>query len=344
MPPRQQGTARQGQHRIQTQGQRKPIHAGSCRALAVPALLAPAPLYFPRERHAHAGAPPPVAARSGRRTALLREFWESFRTGLLNGLPGGQDLARFLIQVTKLAVIAVLTLAVAGRARQWSMRLLGRARVAPNAIALLGNGVFVLALLFGISWLLAALGANWAAVVASLSAVTVALGLALQDVLKNFVAGIYLLIEQPFKIGDRIAVKGIGGQVEGVGIRTMVLRTDEGMRVMVPNNTVFTEIVTNRSAYDTRHVALQIADTRVDFAEMGALVDEALARFDGIVRNPAPKLTIQKATDELATIGLDYWYRGAETPLAEVIAGLQGRFPEATITVTVADGIQLGAA
>jgi small conductance mechanosensitive channel len=275
---------------------------------------------------------------------VLHDFWESFRAGLLSGLPGGQDLAHFLIQVLKIALIGALTLWVAGRAKNWSTRLLGRARVAPNVIALLGNGAFVLALLFGISWLLAALGANWAAIVASLSAVTVALGLARPDILKNFVAGIYLLIEQPFKIGDRVTVKGVGGQVEGIGIRTMVLRTEEGMRVMVPNNTVFTEVVTNRSAYDTRHVALQIADTRVEFDKMGGLVDEALASFEGIVRNPAPKLTIQKATDDLATIGLDYWYRGTETPLTEVIEGLQDRFPEATITVTAADGIQVGVA
>ena len=275
---------------------------------------------------------------------VLHDFWASFRSGLLNGLPDGRDLAHFLIQVIKIVIIGALTLWVAGRSKNWSTRLLGRARVAPNVIALLGNGAFVLTIIFGISWLLAALGANWAAVVASLSAVTVALGLALQDILKNFVAGIYLLIEQPFKIGDRVTVKGVGGQVEGVGIRTMVLRTEEGMRVMVPNNTVFTEVVTNRSAYDTRHVALQIADTRVAFDKMNGLVDEALAAFEGILRNPAPKLTIQKTTDDLATIGLDYWYRGGDTPLNEVIEGLQDRFPQATITVTAAEGIKVGAA
>jgi small-conductance mechanosensitive channel len=124
----------------------------------------------------------------------------------------------------------------------------------------------------------------------------------------------------------------------------MVLRTEEGMRVMVPNNTVFTEVVTNRSAYDTRHVALQIADTKAEFDKMSRLVDEALAPFAGIVRNPGPKLTIQKATDNLATFGLDYWYRGGDTPLTEIIEGLQDRFPEATITVASADGIQVGAA
>lgn len=273
---------------------------------------------------------------------VLHDFWDSFRTGLLNGLPGGQDLARFLIQVLKVAVIGALTLWVGGKVKTWSTRLLGRARVNPNVLALLGNGAFVLTLLLGLSWLLAALGANWAAIVASLGAVTVALGLALQDVLKNFVAGIYILLEQPFKIGDQVTVKGIGGQVEGVGIRTMVLRTEEGVRVLVPNNTVFTEIVTNRSAYDTRHVALQIADTKTEFDKLNSLVNEALAPFEGIVHTPAPKLTIQKVTGDLATISLDYWQRGKDVPLSEVLVRLQERFPDATITVTSRDGVQVG--
>jgi len=275
---------------------------------------------------------------------VLNDFWESFRAGLLNGLPGGNDLARFLIQLLKIAIIGAITLTVARRMKVWSGRLLGRARVAPNVIALLGNAGFALALLLGISWLLAALGANWTAVLASLSAITVALGLALQDVLKNFVAGIYILLEQPFKIGDRIMVKTVSGEVEGVDIRTTTLRTEEGLRVIVPNNVVLTEIVTNHSAYDTRLVALQLADARVSFHDINSLIHEALAPFPEIVQVPAPRVTIQKATEEQATIGLEYWQRGAGVSLSDVIDRLHDAFPDATITVTTADGVKVGAA
>jgi small conductance mechanosensitive channel len=273
----------------------------------------------------------------------LRQFWDSFRDGLLNSLPGGDELARFLIQLLKVAVIVGITLWVAQRAKTWAARLLGRARVPPNVIALLGNGVFVLAILFGLSWLLAALGATWTAVLASLSVVTLAFGLALQDLLKNFVAGVYILLEQPFKIGDQVVVKGVGGAVEGVDIRTTVLRTEEGLRVLVPNNVVFTEIVTNRSAYDTRRVALQLVDARVDFNDLSRLVNDALAPFEAIVRTPAPKATIQKVNNGTATIGVEYWQRGAGADLSDVIARLKERFPEATITVTMADGLKVGA-
>jgi small conductance mechanosensitive channel len=286
-----------------------------------------------------------TAQRRGDKTDMqaLREFWDSFLHGLLNSLPGGNDLAQFLIQLLKLVLIGGITLWAARRLRRWGGGLLGRARVASNVTALLGNAIFALTVVLGLTWLLAALGATWAAVLASLSVVTVALGLALQDLLKNFVAGVYLLVEQPFKIGDQIVVKGVGGEVEGVDIRTTVLRTEEGLRVLVPNNVVFTEVVTNRSAYDTRRVALQLADAQVDFNELNSLVNEALAPFDDIVRPPAPKVTIQKVNDGSATIGLEYWQRGAGANLSEVIARLKECFPAATITVMMADGIKVGA-
>jgi small-conductance mechanosensitive channel len=274
---------------------------------------------------------------------LLREFWESFRTGLLNGLPGGNDLARFLIQLIKFVLIGAITLSIARQVKGWAARLLGRSRISPNVIALSGNGIFVLVLLLGFSWLLAALGASWTAVVASLSVATVAISLSLQDVLKNFVAGVYLLLEQPFKIGDQLVVKGVSGQVEGIDIRTTILRTEEGLQVLIPNNVIFTEVLTNRSAYSTRRVALQLANVTAPFAELSRLANGALGEFEQIERTPAPKLTIQKVNDDSATLAVEYWQRGEGAPLSAVLAALKETFPGAEITVTFVDGMKVGA-
>jgi small-conductance mechanosensitive channel len=73
-----------------------------------------------------------------------------------------------------------------------------------------------------------------------------AASLALQDVLKNFVAGVYLLVERPFRIGESIKVKDFTGAVETIDVRTTVLRTAEGDAVMVPNAILFAEIILNR--------------------------------------------------------------------------------------------------
>ncbi len=264
----------------------------------------------------------------------IRRFWRDFRTGIVNGLPGAEDLAGILLRLSQLLVVTLITLYAARLIRTWLTRLLGRSRLNPNLIALAGNATFILVLALGVTWLLRVYGAGWTPLLASLSAATVAVGLALQDLLRNFVAGIYILLEQPFKIGDRIDVKAISGEVEGIDLRTTILRTEEGLQVLVPNAIVFTEIVTNRSAYDTRRVSLQLEDVRADFKDLSRLVNEALAPFEPIEHAPAPKMAIQKVNDDgTKTVTVEYWQRGTAPILPDVLARLKDAFPDADITI-----------
>ncbi|HET8631184.1 MAG TPA: mechanosensitive ion channel domain-containing protein [Thermomicrobiales bacterium] len=260
-------------------------------------------------------------------------FWHNFVKTLEAHVPDASYLALFIVRLAQVVVVSAVTLIVATVLKRRLVRIAGRSRINPNVIALAGNGIFVLVLFFGFAWLLALFGASWAAVLASLSVVSVAFGLALQDVLKNFVAGVYLLLEQPFKIGDHIAVKGVTGEVEGIDIRTTVMRTPEGLRVIVPNNIVFTDIVTNRSAYGTRRVSLQLEGVQAAFGDLSRLVNDALAPFDEIDRAPAPQITIQTVEDGHATVAVDYWQRGVAPILPDVLARLKAAFPAAKITI-----------
>ena len=70
-----------------------------------------------------------------------------------------------------------------------------------------------------------------------------AFGLAFQDVLKNFLAGVFLLLERPFRIGDQIAVAEQSGRVETVRLRVTVLRMEDGRHSLVPNQDVFTSAI-----------------------------------------------------------------------------------------------------
>ncbi|HEU0168992.1 MAG TPA: mechanosensitive ion channel domain-containing protein, partial [Chloroflexota bacterium] len=79
-----------------------------------------------------------------------------------------------------------------------------------------------------------------------LGAMSLAITFAVQDVLKNLVAGLYLLWEHPFEIGDAIKVKDVTGSVEDIQIRTTILRAENGQLIVVPNGVLFTEIVINR--------------------------------------------------------------------------------------------------
>lgn len=73
---------------------------------------------------------------------------------------------------------------------------------------------------------------------------TVAIGFAFQNILQNFLAGILLLVHQPFQIGDMISVSGMEGKVEDIEARATVITTKDGNKVVIPNATVFTNPVT----------------------------------------------------------------------------------------------------
>ena len=104
----------------------------------------------------------------------------------------------------------------------------------------------------GIIWLLLLLGVDQAGILTTFGAVSLALGLAVQDVLKSFFAGLDLLFERPFMIGDEIEVKDRVGRVEEVGFRATTIRMDDNTMLIVPNSIIFSELVRNRSAAEKR--------------------------------------------------------------------------------------------
>ncbi|MGA9347948.1 MAG: mechanosensitive ion channel domain-containing protein [Anaerolineae bacterium] len=92
-------------------------------------------------------------------------------------------------------------------------------------------------------WALGMSGVHIATLATLMGALGLAISLSLQDVAKNVVAGLYLLVERPFKRGDQIAVRTFTSQVEGIDLRTTTLRTADGQQVIVPNTVILSEVV-----------------------------------------------------------------------------------------------------
>jgi small-conductance mechanosensitive channel len=155
-------------------------------------------------------------------------------------------LVPFLISLGVALLILLIGLLLARLARGATLHALTRTKADQATALLIGRVVFVAVLTIGLLTSLGALGIPWTTVIALASVLGLAASLALQDVLKNFVAGIYLLVERPFRIGEEIKVKDFVGRVETVDVRTTVLRTAEGEAVMVPNAILFAEIILNR--------------------------------------------------------------------------------------------------
>jgi small-conductance mechanosensitive channel len=152
-----------------------------------------------------------------------------------------------LTTLIRAVFVVLITLILASRVRHWFERATLGTRADPNTRLLVARILALLVLVIGAATVLDTIGIPLSAVVTFVGVVGLAISLALQDILKNFFAGLYLLFERPFRLGDVVVVKDQTGVVETIGIRTTTLRTEDNVQVLIPNITIFVEIVLNRS-------------------------------------------------------------------------------------------------
>jgi small conductance mechanosensitive channel len=183
----------------------------------------------------------------------------------------------------------------------WVSRLLTSRSMSWSGTVLVSRlvsiGIRIVAIMFGLN----ALGVSGTGLIAVASAFTVAIGLSLQDVMKNFFAGVYLLLEQPFKAGDRIVIKDVSGEVQGIDIRTTMVRNINNELVLIPNATVFTEILHNDTFYGIRRVDLSITSPERRLDEIETALNGALGELSGI-RRPLPEPRITSRTQDGLTV------------------------------------------
>ncbi len=268
-----------------------------------------------------------IEAREGNRN--VNWIWEQSRDEITNAYEG---LVAFIIH--GLEALLILTLAVVvsrilrRRVRQSPLHV----RLGANLTALFENAVAIGAYIFATTFILGLFGANWTALLAFLSVSTVAISLSFQDVLKNFIAGVYLLLERPFSIGDRIRVRDFSGQVESIDIRTTVLRDEREQRVIVPNAVMFTEILTNRSSSHFRRDTVVLEGVQMDPSRIEQTVRHA---FDGVgADNQAtPQVTWRSLGEQGASLAIDFWHPVGQTVTPELLARIREAFPLASVTL-----------
>lgn len=127
-------------------------------------------------------------------------------------------------------------------------RSMTRYRVDPSIRQLVENLFSVLLVTFAIATVLAQFGFDVVSIVAGLGVVGIAVGFAAQSTLSNFIAGITLLVERPFRIGDWVTINGQDGKVVKIALRTTWLRTRDNIFTMIPNDSVASSEIVNYSA------------------------------------------------------------------------------------------------
>src|ERR1700694_2249792 len=156
-------------------------------------------------------------------------------------------LAAEWLQVVRAVIVVVASIVGLRLALNWTGSAMRRARVDTGTQILIKRGLVVTDVVVTLLVVLGILGVNSVSLVTVAGAVGLAFSLATQDILKNFFAGVYLLLERPFRVGDKIQVKDQQGAVANIGVRTTTLRTPENVQILVPNAVVFAEVVSNHS-------------------------------------------------------------------------------------------------
>jgi small conductance mechanosensitive channel len=138
-------------------------------------------------------------------------------------------------------------------------RLGERRKMRQNAALLLGKLTQMLLVILGLLIALSVIAPSFTAsdLIKTLGIGGVAIGFAFQNILQNFLAGILLLLHEPFRIGDQINVTGMEGIVDTIQTRATIIHTKDGHRVVIPNATLFTNPVTVYSAEQVERAAAQ---------------------------------------------------------------------------------------
>jgi small-conductance mechanosensitive channel len=140
------------------------------------------------------------------------------------------------------------------------------------------------------------------------AAATLAIGFAMQDVIKNFVAGIFVFTDRPFRIGDWIEWDGNSGVVEDISLRVSRVRTFDNELLTVPNSELTDGVIKNPVAKDQLRLKFLFGigyDDDIDRATE-IIIEEAEAH-EGIVDDPAPSVRLVELGDSSVGLQSRFW-------------------------------------
>ncbi|MCC6705329.1 MAG: mechanosensitive ion channel [Thermomicrobiales bacterium] len=240
----------------------------------------------------------------------------------------GPNFWDFVISVLLIVAIYFASRIVRSRVREYAKDRFGIDNSFP---ALLDNIVRVLLFVLMATMVFSAFGVDSASLVTFLGFATAAIALSLQDVLRNIFCGIYLLAEQPFQTGDRIRLLTEEGWVERIDLRVTRIRNDRQELVLIPNQTVFNQVVSNRSTRRSRPFTVELTGIKssIDDAE-----SKARAVIDAVTDGDSdPTIRLKQSGPDGVNLEITCRRTASENHQERIARALVDAFPDATLTV-----------
>ncbi|MBT3146750.1 MULTISPECIES: mechanosensitive ion channel family protein [Neptunomonas] len=192
-------------------------------------------------------------------------------------------------------------------------KLLGKTKMDSMLVNFVMSIMYALLLLFVIVASLDQLGVNTSSLIALVGAAGLAIGLSLQDSLKNFAAGVMLVVFRPFREGEFVEVNGISGTAERITIFNTIMRTGDGREVTIPNGPIYGNVITNFSRRDTRRVDMVFGiGYDSDLLKAKAILKEIVETDERVLSEPAPLVAVQELADSSVNFVVRPWAKTSD--------------------------------
>ncbi len=214
----------------------------------------------------------------------------------------------FLPKLVSAIVIFLVSLYLAKLAAKATRKALEYRKIDPELILLLSRVAHWTIAIMGIMAALQQVNFNVSSFIAGLGIVGFTLSFAFQDIAKNFIYGVLLLIQQPFDIGDDIEVADIGGTVENIELRTTSMRTWDGKLVIIPNADVYAGSIINYSKSPKRRVQIEVGVAYdSDLEKVATVAKDTVSTIDGVRETPAPTVYFNTFADSSINCTVSLW-------------------------------------
>ena len=216
-------------------------------------------------------------------------------------------------------LIALLILALSAGAgwltARFARHVLGARIRAKLLRGVLAGGLGVIVFLAGTYIVLRVSGLTQLAltIVGGTGLVGLAVGIAFRDITENFLASIFLSMQQPFEKGDLVEIVGITGYVQQLNVRTTVLMTLDGNLVQIPNATVYKTTVRNFTSTPNRRENFVVGigyDDAIDEAQEVAL--KVLVDHPAVLKEPEPWVLADDLGKATVNLRIYFWINGHE--------------------------------
>jgi small conductance mechanosensitive channel len=224
---------------------------------------------------------------------------------ILARLPGA---AAFGVKV----IVCIVLYFVGKRVIDWIVRtvrrMLERSRIQQGAVTFTASMIKIALYLILVLGIAMQFGLKESSVAALVASAGVAIGLALQGGLSNFVGGFLILLFQPFQVGDYIVTQGEEGTVKKIEILYTTLSTPDNRRVIVPNGNLANNIIVNATGTDKRRLDIRVGISYEDNIQTAkAVLERLIEESEDVLRGEEHLVFVAELGASSVTMGLRCW-------------------------------------